>query len=157
MPAIATGLRALGLLPLLALAACANLPSPSVYGPGEVMQKMVERHGVIVAIREATLQGSPTGAGVVAGGGLGGLAGSQLGGGRGHIAGGVFGAALGQAAGGVVEQQLARRTGLQISYREDGSDEVYVTVQPIDPKHPLAVGDRIRIVEGASGIHISRE
>lgn len=151
-------LRACLLLTLAAAASgCASVQPPSVYGPMEVMQKMIVHHGVIVGLRDVTMQNPSTGTGQVLGGSLGGIAGSEVGNGRGQLVGGVVGAGLGQALGDKAERALARQVGLEITWREDGSDQEYVLVQAKDPEHPLAVGDRIRVVESASSIRAFKE
>ncbi|TCT24519.1 glycine zipper domain-containing protein [Thermomonas haemolytica] len=155
-----TGRRALRLLPLalaFTLTACASVQKPSVYGPMEVMQKMIVHHGVITALREVTLQNPSTGTGQVLGGSLGGIAGSETGKGRGQLVGGVLGAGIGQAIGEKAEQALAKQVGLEITWREDGTDQEYVLVQAKDTDHPLAVGDRIRVVESASSMRAFKE
>lgn len=139
------------------LSGCASTPPPSTYGPMDVMQKMIVHHGVIVALREVTLQNPTTGTGQVLGGSLGGIAGSETGGGRGQLVGGVLGAGIGQALGEKAERALAKQIGLEITWREDGGDQEYVLVQAKDPEHPLAVGDRIRVVESASSIRAFKE
>jgi len=145
------------LVALTALTGCASTPPPSTYGPMDVMQKMIVHHGVITALREVTLQNPTTGTGQVIGGSLGGIAGSEAGNGRGQLVAGILGAGIGQAIGDKAERKLAQQVGLEITWREDGSDQEYVLVQPKDPAHPLAVGDRIRVVESASSIRAFKE
>lgn len=144
-------------LALSALAGCASTPPPNVYGPMDVMQKMIVHHGVIVSVREVTLQNPTTGTGQVLGGSLGGIAGSEAGGGRGQLVGGLLGAGIGQALGEKTERTIARQTGLEITWREDGTSQESVLVQAKDPEHPLAAGDRIRVVESASSIRAFKE
>ncbi|MCS6943886.1 MAG: hypothetical protein RMK97_00445 [Sutterellaceae bacterium] len=144
-------------LMLLALAGCASFESPQVYGPADVMQKMVVRRGVIVALREVTMQGVPSGSGAAVGVGLGALAGSNVGSGRGQIAGGIVGAGVGQAVGAATERKLVQQVGLEITFREDGSGAEFVVVQPKDETQTLRVGDRIRIVEGAQSVRVFKD
>lgn len=155
-----SSLRALrrfaALLALAALAGCATYDSPHVYGPADVMQKMVVRYGTIVSLREVTMQGVASGAGGVMGAGLGAVAGSNVGSGRGQIAGGIVGAGVGQVVGSAAERRLAQQIGLEITYRDDASGAHFVVVQPKDETQPLQVGDRVRIVEGANSVRVFR-
>jgi outer membrane lipoprotein SlyB len=145
------------LLPLAAVVAavagCAAVPEPRVYGPEATMQKLAVHFGTVIVVREVTLEGTNSGAGAAVGTGLGGVGGSSIGAGRGPIAGAIVGAGLGQLAGTQAERQLSRRTGWEITYREDDSGQLFVVVQAKD-EQVFKPGDRIRILEGSGSVRV---
>lgn len=149
-------MRALGIATLCAaalLGGCAAVAKPEVYGPEATMQKLAVRLGTVLAVREVTLEGVQSGAGATVGGGAGAVLGSDIGNGRGQILGGIAGAGLGQLLGGQAERQLSRRVGVEITYREDESNQIFVVVQAKDDQ-VFRPGDRIRVLEGPASVRV---
>lgn len=103
--------------------------------------------GVIATIRPVEVQGKTSGLGAVAGGVAGGLVGSQFGHGASNTLLTIGGAAGGAFAGDAVEGRMKKQTAWRVTVRlEDGS--VRTLQQASQP--PLAVGERVRIVDGKS-------
>lgn len=103
--------------------------------------------GVIDTIQAVEVKGKTSGLGAVAGGIAGGVVGNQFGSGGAKTLLTIGGAAGGAFAGDAIEGQAKRRTAWRITVRlEDGS----VRRLSQDSQPPFAVGDRVRIVNGAS-------
>ena len=94
------------------VAGCASQSaSSSVYTYGQAQREQVVRNGTVTAVRPITIQkDGTTGAGMVAGGAIGGVAGSSVGGGTGRTLAIIGGALLGAVAGNVVEEQVGKKT-----------------------------------------------
>jgi outer membrane lipoprotein SlyB len=102
--------------------------------------------GVIESVRAVEVKGSGSGVGAVAGGVTGGVLGNQIGHGGTRTLLTIGGAAGGAYAGNEIERNLNRRTVWRVAVRlEDGS--LRTVSQRTQP--PFAVGDRVRIVDGA--------
>lgn len=103
-------------------------------------------YGTIDSIRVVRVDSSTSGAGAVAGGLLGALAGNQIGSGAGRTAATAAGAIGGAVIGNQVEQgRNAPHDVYQISVRLDNGD--YRTVNQ-DSAYDLRVGSRVRVVDG---------
>lgn len=101
--------------------------------------------GTIQGIQETSTNAEGTGLGAVAGGVLGGLAGSQIGGGNGKKAMAVLGAVGGAFAGHEVEKRVRADKQYQITVRfDDGSTRTYTETQA--PQWQS--GDRVRLDNG---------
>ena len=136
------------------LAGCAN-PSASsgVYTYGQAQREQIVRAGTITAVRPIVIQqeGS-SGAGVLAGGALGGVAGNAVGGGTGRAIATVGGAILGALAGNAVENRVGRNSGLEVTVRLDNG-ETRVVAQEADV--PLSVGQRVQVISGAGPTRVA--
>lgn len=86
-----------------------------------------------------------SGAGVAAGGALGGVAGSTIGGGRGSVLAAIGGGLLGAMAGNAVENRMGKRQGLEITVRLDNG-ETRVIAQEADVA--ISAGQRVRLISG---------
>ena len=102
--------------------------------------------GVITAITPVKTEGKGTAIGVVAGGLAGLIVGNQIGGGNGKTIAKVAGAAGGAYVGNKIEKKVRAETSFELKIRLDDGSETTVT-QEQEPK--LAVGDAVRIVDGA--------
>lgn len=129
------------------VAGCANKSaSSSVYTYGQAQREQIVRTGTVEAVRPVTIQNDQsTGAGVVAGGALGGVAGSAIGGGRGSVLATIGGGLLGAIAGNTVENRVGTTQGLEITVRLDNG-ETRVIAQAADV--PLSAGQRVRLISG---------
>jgi outer membrane lipoprotein SlyB len=132
---------------LAVLAGCANdTASSSVYTYGQAQREQIVRTGTVEAVRNVTIQKDKTsGAGVVAGGALGGVAGSAIGGGTGRVLASIGGGILGAMAGNAVENQMGKEAGLEITVKLDNG-ETRVIAQAADVA--LRAGQRVRVVSG---------
>lgn len=129
------------------LAGCANdTASGSVYNYGQAQREQIVRTGTVEAVRNVTIQkDKSSGAGVLAGGALGGVAGSTVGGGTGSILATIGGGILGAVAGNAVENQVGKTKGLEITVRLDNG-ETRVIAQAADVA--IGVGQRVRLISG---------
>ncbi|PLC54795.1 hypothetical protein CR155_04820 [Pollutimonas nitritireducens] len=129
------------------LAGCANdTASSSVYNYGQAQREQIVRLGTVEAVRPITIQKDrSSGAGVLAGGALGGVAGSTVGGGTGNVLATIGGGILGAVAGNAVENQTGKTRGLEITVRLDNG-ETRVIAQADDVK--IGVGQRVRLISG---------
>ncbi|MBP6020772.1 MAG: glycine zipper 2TM domain-containing protein [Burkholderiaceae bacterium] len=129
------------------LAGCANdNASSSVYSYGQAQREQIVRIGTVESVRPVTIQKDKTsGAGVLAGGALGGVAGSTIGGGRGNVLATIGGGLLGALAGNAVENQVGKTQGLEIVVRLDNG-ETRVVAQAADVN--ISPGQRVRMISG---------
>ncbi|TAK90381.1 MAG: glycine zipper 2TM domain-containing protein [Burkholderiaceae bacterium] len=106
--------------------------------------------GVISAITPIKVKGEGTGTGAVVGGLTGALVGNQFGSGNGRTAMTVVGAAGGAYAGNEIEKNAKSHIVYHISVKmEDGTTRTLSQSQ----SPPFAVGDRVRVVNGALQRH----
>lgn len=139
---------------LAILAGCANdTASSSVYNYGQAQREQIVRLGTVESVRNVTIQNDrSSGAGVLAGGALGGVAGSSIGGGRGNILATIGGGILGAVAGNAVENQVGKTKGLEVTVRLDNG-ETRVVAQAADV--PLSVGQRVRLISGGGPTRVA--
>lgn len=127
--------------------------SSSVYTYGQAQREQVVRNGTVTAVRPITIQKEGTsGAGMVAGGAVGGVAGSSVGGGTGRTLAIIGGALLGAVAGNAVEEQVGKKDGLEITIRLDNG-ETRVIAQEADV--PFSVGQRVQVISGAGPTRVA--
>ncbi|TCJ20155.1 hypothetical protein EZJ19_00860 [Parasulfuritortus cantonensis] len=141
-------LMAVALASLL-LAGCASSYKPNVYQGGQAQQAMKVKLATVVEVREVEIAAQNTGTGATAGAAVGGVVGAYSGS-RGGIVSSIAGALVGGLVGNVVEKGVNAKKGVEITYRLEGSNEVMALVQEQDEADPIRVGDRIKIVEGAT-------
>ncbi|NYT66600.1 glycine zipper 2TM domain-containing protein [Alcaligenaceae bacterium] len=137
-----------GVLGLAAvLAGCANdSASSSVYTYGQAQREQIVRIGTVESVRAVTIQKEKTsGAGMVAGGALGGVAASTIGGGTGNVLATIGGGLLGALAGNAIENQVGKSKGLEIVVRLDNG-ETRVVAQAADVN--ITPGQRVRMISG---------
>lgn len=129
------------------LAGCAHdTASSSVYTYGQAQREQVVRLGTVQSVRPVTIQQDRTsGAGMVAGGALGGVAASGIGGGRGRTLATIGGGLLGAYAGDQIEHAARKTRGLEIVVLLDNG-ETRVVAQADDT--PIRVGQRVRMISG---------
>ena len=137
------------LLASVALVSGCAKPSASanVYTYGQAQRDQVVRNGTVINVRPITIQNERTsGAGVVAGGAVGGVGGSTIGGGTGRTLAVLGGAILGALAGDAVEDRSGKKDGLEITVRLDNG-ETRVIAQEADVS--LVLNQRVQVVSGA--------
>jgi len=102
--------------------------------------------GTVESIRALQLKGDATGLGAVAGGVTGAVVGNQIGRGNGNTAMTLLGAAGGALAGNEIEKNVKKHYSYRVTvHMDDGS------FRTVSQSHApaLAVGERVRVVDGA--------
>ncbi|MEQ4619301.1 MAG: glycine zipper 2TM domain-containing protein [Corticimicrobacter sp.] len=142
------------LLAVTLAAGCANRSASSaVYTYDQAQREQIVRYGTVMGVRNITLQDDKSsGAGVIGGGALGGVAGSAIGGGTGRTLATVGGVILGALAGNAIENQAGRSAGYEITVQLDNG-ETRVIAQEADV--PINVGQRVRVVSGAGPTRVA--
>lgn len=132
---------------LAIIAGCANpSSSSSVYTHDQAQREQIVRVGTVVSVRNVVIQNEKSsGAGMVAGGALGGVAGNAVGGGSGRAIATVGGAILGGLLGNTIENRVGKTQGLEIEVRLDNG-ETRVIAQAADV--PISAGQRVRVLSG---------
>lgn len=140
-------IAALAISPLVFIAGCANKSASSnVYSYGQTQREQIVRMGTVVSTRAIVIQNEQSsGVGTLAGGALGGVAGSTIGGGRGQVLATIGGALLGGIAGNAVENQTGKTQGLEVTVRLDNG-ETRVIAQAADIQ--FTSGQRVRLLSG---------
>ena len=127
------------------LSACASSNSGSVYSRDEARKTQTVKTGVVESVRQVKLEGTKSPVGTVAGGAVGGIAGSSIGGdGKSGMVGAVLGAVVGGIAGSMAEESLTRKDALEITIKLDGGGLVAI-VQEAD--EIFKAGEKVRIIE----------
>jgi len=125
---------------------CASTSSGSVYSGGQARQEQTVRMGVVESVRQVTIEGSKSGVGTIAGGAIGGVAGSNIGGGnRGSAVGTILGAVAGGLAGNAIEQGTTKKPGLEITVKLDNGELRAITQDADETFRP---GERVRLLSG---------
>lgn len=139
---------------LVVLAGCAHQSaSSSVYTYGQAQREQIVRLGTVEAVRNVVIQNDrTTGAGTLAGGALGGVAGSTIGGGSGRVLATIGGGLLGAMAGDAVEHKMGKSSGLEITVRLDNG-ETRVIAQEADVA--IRVGQRVRVISGGGPTRVT--
>lgn len=126
--------------------------SAGVYTYGQAQSEQIVRYGTVTGLRPVVIQKDrSSGAGMIAGGALGGVAGSAIGGGTGRDLAIVGGAILGALAGEKIEEQAGKTQGIEITVRLDNG-ETRVIAQADDQR--LAVGSRVQVISGAGPVRV---
>ena len=125
------------------IAGCASSNSSDVYSRDQVRRTQTVQLGTVQAVRSVRIEGTKSGVGTVAGAVAGGVAGSTIGAGSGRTLAALGGAALGAVGGTVAEEQITKKTGLEITVKLDGGSTIAV-VQEADVM--FSVGERIRVL-----------
>lgn len=127
--------------------------SSGVYTYSQAQSEQIVRNGTIMGLRPVTIQKDTTsGAGMIAGGALGGVAGSAVGGGTGRNLAIVGGAIIGALAGNKIEEETGKSQGVEITVRLDNG-ETRVIAQTDDQK--LSVGQRVQVISGAGPMRVA--
>ena len=125
------------------LAGCATRESASVYGKHETGREQSVRHATVESVRPVKIAGSNSQVGTVAGGAVGGIAGSTVGHGRGSAVGAILGAVGGGVAGSAIERGVTEKDGVEITVKLDNGD-LRAIVQEADTE--FKPGQRVRLV-----------
>ena len=133
---------------VVTLAGCAS-QSGDVYSRSQAQRQLSVFYGTVLVVDTVTIAGSQSGLGTVSGGVIGGIAGNTVGGGHGRALATAVGAIGGALIGTAVEEGTTRKNGIELTVELD-SGEVIAVVQEADDLY--AVGDRVRIIRGPSGV-----
>lgn len=126
--------------------------SAGVYTYGQAQSEQIVRFGTVTGLRPVVIQkDQSSGAGMIAGGALGGVAGSAIGGGTGRNLAIVGGAILGALAGEKVEEEVGKTQGIEITVRLDNG-ETRVIAQADDQR--LAIGSRVQVISGSGPVRV---
>lgn len=147
-----TRILAIGLLAAF-LAACASSNSGSVYSRDEARKVHTVKTGVIESVRQVKLEGTKSPVGTIAGGAVGGIAGSSIGGdGTSGAIGAVIGALVGGLAGAAAEEGITRKDGVELTVKLDGGGMIAI-VQEAD--EVFTAGERVRVLESGGVSRVS--
>jgi outer membrane lipoprotein SlyB len=135
------------------IAGCASSNSSDVYSRDQVRRTQTVQLGTVQAIRSVRIEGTKSGVGTVAGAVAGGVAGSTIGAGSGRTLAALGGAALGAVGGTVAEEQITKKTGLEITVRLDSGSTIAV-VQEADVM--FSVGERVRVLTGGGLTRVTK-
>ncbi len=143
---------ALGALSLM-LAGCANGLGSGDYQRSEARRVYEVKMGVVESVRQVRLEGTHSGVGTLAGGAVGGIAGSEIARGKGSALGAVVGAVAGGIAGHAVEEASTRKPGLELTIRLDSGRLIAITQE--DTGEQFAPGDRVRVLESGGEARVT--
>ena len=104
------------------LAGCVSPKSADVYSRDEALREQQVRRGTVESVRPVRIEGTRSGVGAVAGGAVGGVAGSTVGTGKTSNVAAVLGAVGGGVAGQVLEEGATRKSGVEITVRLDNGE-----------------------------------
>lgn len=136
----------------LFLAGCVSANSGNVYSRDETMRTQTVRMGVVESVRLVQIEGTKSPVGTIAGGAIGGIAGSSVGSGKTSSAVAVLGAVLGGLAGSAAEEGLTRKDGLEITVKLENGTMVAVVQEADEQFQP---GDRVRLVESGDTTRVT--
>jgi len=128
---------------LAVLAGCVSSKSGDVYSRGETQREQTVRLATVESVRPVKIEGTRTPIGAVAGGAVGGIAGSGVGQGRGSDIAAVLGAVGGGLAGAAVEEGATRKAGVEITVRLENG-ELRAIVQ--DETDKFVTGQKVRLL-----------
>ena len=128
---------------LSAIAGCTTSKSGDVYSRDEALREQSVRRATVESVRPVALQGTRSGVGAVAGGAVGGIAGSSVGEGKTAALGGVLGALGGGIAGQALEEGATRKNAVEITVRLENG-ELRAVVQ--EDKERFVTGQKVRLL-----------
>ena len=126
-----------------AIAGCTTSKSGDVYSRDEALREQSVRRATVESVRPVALQGTRSGVGAVAGGAVGGIAGSSVGEGKTAALGGVLGALGGGIAGQALEEGATRKNAVEITVRLENG-ELRAVVQ--EDKERFVTGQKVRLL-----------
>lgn len=125
------------------LAGCVSSKSADVYSRDEGLREQQVRRGTVESVRPVRIEGTRSGVGAVAGGAVGGIAGSTVGTGKTSNVAAVLGAVGGGVAGQVLEEGATRKSGVEITVRLDNG-EMRAIVQ--EEGERFVAGQKVRLL-----------
>lgn len=141
-------------LAVLSLVGCAHQSQTgNAYTAGQARQVQTVQRGKVIAVKDVDVAARPSGAGALAGGALGGIAGSNNGrsGSNQSAASSIVGMVIGGVAGTMIDKKVNTLKGQEISILMANGSEIAI-VQEIDEKEgPFLVGEQVRILSSGVG------
>lgn len=134
------------------LVACASSNSGNVYSRDDARKLQTVKTGVVESVRQVKLEGTKSPVGTIAGGAIGGIAGSSVGHGKGSTIVAIIGAVVGGLAGSAAEEGLTRKDALEITVKLDGGGMVAIVQEADEQFHP---GEKVRLVENGSTTRVT--
>ena len=125
------------------LCGCVSQKTGDVYTRDEALREQLVRSATVESVRRVKIEGTRTGVGAVAGGAVGGIAGSTVGTGKTSNVAAVVGAVGGGLAGQALEEGATRKNGVEITVRLDNGERRAV-VQ--DDSDKFFTGQNVRLL-----------
>ena len=122
---------------------CVSQKTGDVYTRDEALREQSVRRATVESVRPVKIEGTRSGVGAVAGGAVGGIAGSTVGTGKTSNVAAVAGALGGGLAGQALEEGVTRKNGVEITVRLDNG-EVRAIVQ--DDSEKFFTGQKVRLL-----------
>ena len=125
------------------LAGCVSQKTGDVYTRDEALRDQSVRRATVESVRPVKIEGTRTGVGAVAGGAVGGIAGSTVGTGKTSNVAAVVGAVGGGLAGQALEEGATRKNGVEVTVRLENG-EMRAIVQ--DATDKFVTGQKVRLL-----------
>jgi outer membrane lipoprotein SlyB len=135
------------------LAGCGTRQTGDVYNQGEAGREQTVRFATVESVRSVAIAGNRSGVGIVAGGVIGGIGGSEVGHGKGSAVGAVLGGVGGMVAGEAIEESATRKNGQEITVRLDNGELRAIVQQGDEAFKP---GERVRLLSSAGVTRVTR-
>jgi len=104
------------------ISGCVSQKTGDVYTRDEALREQSVRRATVESVRPVKIEGMRTGVGAVAGGAVGGIAGSTVGTGKTSNVAAVVGAVGGGLAGHALEEGATRKNGVEVTVRLDNGE-----------------------------------
>ena len=140
------------LMALVLLAACASSNRGDVYSRGEALKEQTVRLATVESVRPVQIEGTRSPIGAVAGGAIGGIAGSEVGQGSGSSAAAVLGAVGGGLAGAAIEEGITRKQGVEITVRLENGELRAIVQEEADK---FVAGQKVRLLSSGGVTRVS--
>jgi outer membrane lipoprotein SlyB len=131
---------------------CVSQKTGDVYSRDEALREQSVRRATVESVRPVKIEGTRSGVGAVAGGAVGGIAGSTVGTGKTSNVAAVAGALGGGLAGQALEEGATRKNGVEITVRLDNG-EMRAIVQ--DDSDKFVTGQKVRLLTHNGIIRVS--
>src|ERR1044071_2464181 len=125
------------------LAGCVSQKTGDVYTRDEALREQSVRRATVESVRPVKIEGTRSGVGAVAGGAVGGIAGSTVGTGKTSNVAAVVGAVGGGLAGQALDEGATRKNGVEITVRLDNGG-LRAIVQ--DDSDKFFTGQKVRLL-----------
>jgi outer membrane lipoprotein SlyB len=137
------GMLFMSIAAAVVVAGCVSQKTGDVYSRDEALREQSVRRATVESVRPVKIEGTRTGVGAVAGGAVGGIAGSTVGTGKTSNVAAVVGAVGGGLAGQAMEEGVTRKNGVEITVRLE-SGEMRAIVQ--DAADKFVTGQKVRLL-----------
>jgi len=137
------GMLVVSTVAAVVLTGCVSQKTGDVYTRDEALREQSVRRATVESVRPVKIEGTRSGVGAVAGGAVGGIAGSTVGTGKTSSVAAVAGALGGGLAGHALEEGVTRKNGLEITVRLDNG-EMRAIVQ--DDTDRFVTGQKVRLL-----------